>query len=146
MAKIIEDGYLILTDGTNILELGCETIEANLITKSIFKPYDGQVNLGYHLGKEWLEWVATGIWFDSHAKWANCTKYLKDWRNAGTFTLKVERDTTPNYVKWDGDYNTFTVLLKTGQKGMTPKSITQFEDVWYIDRLDFREAGVRSTT
>ena len=144
MVKIIEDGYLILTDGSNILELACERISVDYLMKPEFKNYEGGTNIGWHLGKEWLEFKAEGIILNSHTKFSNCIDYIKTWTAAGTFTLKVERDTTPNYVEWDGDNTTFTVLPKDGLKQMEALSITQFSDIWVIGNIVFKEAGSRS--
>lgn len=142
-------GYLVLSDGSDTLNLACEEIEVDYkfepeISHYEANPKSSTNSLGWHLGKEWLEFKAKGIYWESHSDFSQCIDYLQAWQNAGTFTLRVKRDGS-NYTEWDGDNTTFTVLMKTGIKKMKAESITLFEDVWVLGMIDFEEAGARSS-
>jgi len=141
VATLINNGYLKLTNSTDILLLACEKISADFKMKPKIKHQPGGNHYGYDLGIKWLEWKAESIIFDSHTDWSTCIDTLKDWQLAGTFTLSVIRDGSNNEMEFDGDNSTYTVLLKNGLKQLRALSITQFSDKWVIGSIIFEQAG-----
>jgi len=99
---------------------------------------EGGVNYSVPGGAEYLVFEAQNIHLTSHTDFSSCIDYLKDWQAAGTFTLKVIRDTSTNHAEWDGDNTSFTVVLKSRIKGME-KMAPGDDDNWMINSLLFEE-------
>lgn len=142
MATVVDEGgYLELTDGTNTMLVPYEELKVDEISNPTFKHYAGKNHMFYDLRKTWLVFKVKGIHFTSHTNFSSFQDYIKDWQAAGAFTLKVRRNSTPNYAEWDGDNTSYTVAVaKNGKKGSEHISPAD-GDIWKISMLVFEQAG-----
>ena len=140
MVTVIDDGWLYLSDGTDILKLFVETFKFKYIKKGTIKHYDGGINLYIPVHKSYLIAVAEGIWLDSVAKVENYQKYIKDWLDSGTFTMKFQYESGGSYLELDGDNESYNVAVKN-DLGEVEKVSNGDQEYFYVDKLILEQAG-----
>jgi hypothetical protein len=140
VADIITDGWLELDDGTDFLKVTCERISWDYVIKGKIKHYDVGINLNIPVNKQYLIFMAEGIWLNTHTKLSNFIDYLKDWQLAGSFNLRIRRDTAVNYIECDGDNTTFVVNLKDKMEGISKESPGD-QQYYKINKLIFEQTG-----
>ena len=143
MANLIEDGWLILSNGTDTLELACREIKWDVILNPTLDHYEGKFSLGYDLSIEFFIFQVSGILFDTNAKYKIFAAKILDWQHTSPFTLKIQRTLAGAFEYPDGTYITYTVLLQKGFAGA--QKISKGDQEYYeIGKVIFEEAGVRS--
>ena len=110
---IINDGYLWFGNGTDYLKVFCEHILYSNLVGPELEHYEGGVNLGFDLSKEWVVIKAVGVWLDTNTKYENFVSNIKSWQKANTLQVEVIRDGT-NKVKIDGSSTIYPVLMTKG--------------------------------
>jgi hypothetical protein len=132
------------TGGWLYLEKSGDTMEVwfqRAIVKFIIKPLKelhevAGINLFIGGGQKYLTFTIQNIFLTSHSDFSTFVDTLKDWAEAGTFSLKIKRDNT-NHIEWDGDNTEFTVGLKTGLEGMEKRNPGTTDGTYVIGRLVF---------
>lgn len=141
MTIIINNGFLELTDGTDTLLLYFEELKVDFAMDPTIENIEGTTNYGFDLSIAYLVFKVKGIIILTHADLTNCIDYLKDWQQSAPFTLKIRRNTTPNYIEWDGDNTSFLVLMKTGMREMEKLSRGSIDGPYRIGMIIFSQAG-----
>lgn len=137
---IINEGWLILSNGTDTLKLYFEGCKVSLKMKPNINHFTGQGHFGFDMQKWYLEFKVQKIYGTSHANFSSIIDYLTDWQSLGSFNLQIYRDTSSNMIEWDGDHTTFPVMLKTGLNDM--EKIAPRDGVIYvIGNVIFEQAG-----
>ncbi|KKM77942.1 hypothetical protein LCGC14_1364930 [marine sediment metagenome] len=113
MTVIINDGYLWFGNGTDYLKVFCQHILYSNLVGPELEHYEGGVNLGFDLSKEWVVIKAVGVWLDTNTKYENFVSNIKSWQKANTLQVEVIRDGT-NKVKIDGSSTIYPVLMTKG--------------------------------
>ena len=140
MTIVINNGWLELTNGTDTLLLYFETLKVDFAMEPTIEHIEGS-NYGFDLSLAYLVFKVKGIIILTHADLSNCIDYLKDWQQVNPFTLKIKRNTTPNYIEWDGDNTSFTVLMKTGLREMEKLSMGSIDGPYRIGLVIFEQSG-----
>lgn len=140
MATIVDDGWLVLTDGSNTLKLAFQRLVARRVFAGAkIKHYDGGGHYGYDFGKRYWTFNISGIYFKNHTDYDNTVKYLEDWQDAGTFTLSVYRNSSSNLMTFDSD-STITVMIPQG--GFQVEKIAPYNGTVYVmEKLQLEQAG-----
>ena len=138
---MINNGWLELTNGTDTLLLYFESLKVDFAVDPTIEHIEGTFNYGFDLSIAYLVFKIKGIILENHADLSNCIDYLKDWQQAAPFTLKIRRNTTPNYIEWDGDNTSFTVLMKTGLREMEKLSRGSIDGPYRIGLAIFESSG-----
>ena len=113
MTVIINDGYLWFSNNVDYLKVFCEHILYSNLVGPELEHYEGGVNLGFDLSKEWVVIKAVGVWLDTNTKYENFVSNIKSWQKANTLQVEVIRDGT-NKVKIDGSSTIYPVLMTKG--------------------------------
>ena len=139
MATIIDDGWVYLTDGTDVIKAQSREVVYDEIWNPEITHYVGGGSYGYDLGMVTRVWKVKGILFDSHTKYDNFVTYLRSWQTSGTITLGIYRNSSSAYWVCDGTNTTYTVLVRSlqGARKLAPAD----GDVWEIGMAVFEEAG-----
>lgn len=141
MTTIINQGFLELTDGSNTFLVYFERLYVDLVREPTIEHIEGGVNYGYDLLKQFLKFYVQNVTLTSHSDFSSFVDYITDWQDAGTFTLKVKRDST-HYIEWDGDNTSFTVLLAyPGFQKMEKIAPGDQDTLYQIQTMIFEEAG-----
>lgn len=141
MTIIINNGWLELTNGTDTLLLYFQELKVDFPMEPTIEHIEGSFNYGFDLSLAYLVFKVKGIIILTHADLTNCIDHLKDWQQANPFTLKIKRNTTPDYIEWDGDNTSFTVLMKTGLREMEKLSRGSIDGPYRIGLVIFEQAG-----
>ena len=113
MTVIINDGYLWFSNNVDYLKVFCQHILYSNLVGPELEHYEGGVNLGFDLSKEWVVIKAVGVWLDTNTKYENFVSNIKSWQKANTLQVEVIRDGT-NKVKIDGSSTIYPVLMTKG--------------------------------
>ena len=113
MTVIINDGYLWFSNNVDYLKVFCQHILYSNLVGPELEHYEGGVNLGFDLSKEWVVIKAVGVWLDTNTKYENFVSNIKSWQKANTLQVEVIRDGT-NKVKIDGTNTLYPVLMTKG--------------------------------
>ncbi|MFW9872561.1 MAG: hypothetical protein ACFFG0_05610 [Candidatus Thorarchaeota archaeon] len=140
MATIINDGWLVITDGSDELRLMFEECKIDIMTNPTIKHYAGGSNTGYTTGKRWLEFKVRNIWLTSSSNFNNFSKYTLSFQDSGTFNIQIKRDSSGNYVTID-DNDDWDVMVK--QNGIKDMQKISFGDqqIYQIGLLLLEEAA-----
>lgn len=138
----IEEGWLLLHDGTNGFKLFVDVITMDQKTEPKISHYADKTHLYYELGKEWMEWKCKNIYHTSHTNLSAFLDKLKDWRaSSQELTFLTQRTSGGSYTEWDGDNTSYTVCVaKDGLKGVEKISPGD-GDVWIIALLILEQIG-----
>lgn len=137
------DGWIILTDGTDIYKVLCES-QPNLSTddpSAVWLDYPGG-NTGWTLDTRKREVTIKKIWFKTTAHYEAFLAFLEAGQDAG-LSLKIQISTTPTYQDWDGSnhYNMPVMWKKSrGIKKLYGGNTT----IWEIGQIVFRQKGALS--
>jgi len=140
MTTLIDEGWLYLTNGTNIMRLACRSIQYDRIWEPDHNHEYGGFNYGYDLAKDYFVIKAGGILFNTTAKKDTFEENIALWQQAEAFTLKIQNKTTPaTYTKIGGVYTTLKVLGTKGYSGV--HKIAGEGEFWIIEKMEFISAG-----
>jgi len=141
MGVIINDGWLNLVSGSDSFLLAFKQCKADWKVEPSIKHYAGKSHMGYHMGKQYFVWKIKDIIFSSHTDLSNFMQYIDDWENSGPFYLRVIRNSSTNYIEFDGVNTSYTVMVaKGGIKGIE-KIAPGDGDVYKIGMLVLEQAG-----
>jgi len=111
MATLIDNGWLYLTNGTDIMKLYVKRI---VIDDNHLDPFlehfAGGTNVGFWLGERQIMVKALDIMFITQANAEKFIEKLNAWDYAGVYTLKIQVSATPTYFKIDGVNESISVL------------------------------------
>ncbi len=141
MGVIINQGWLTVADDstpTNSMKVYFERATVDFIFEPIIKHYPSNAHYGYNPSKEWLVFNIRNIILTSHSNFSSFVDYIKDWNNASSIYIRLQYDTTPNYIEWDGDSTFFEVLLLrlTGMH-----QVSSSKELFIIERAIFEQVG-----
>ena len=143
MATLINDGWLYLSNGVDIMNLACREISWDIIRAPTISHEVGGFSYGYDLGEEWVMIKVSGIILKSNADVVTFISKFNTWQSSGPISLKIQRNSSVAYEKLDGVYTTFPVLSSKGLSGV--KKIAKENGVTYeIGKVMFEQAGVAS--
>ena len=144
MTTLINDGWLVLSNGTDTMKLACETISIDKMRSPEISHFLGGSSFGYDIDKDsFFIAKASNIYFHSHTDAALCQQKLDSWQSAAPFTLQIIRNTSASLTLIGGLYTTITVLMQKGYSGVE-KIAKGDQDLWKIGKITFEEAGARS--
>ena len=140
MAVIINKGWLILTNGVDTLKVYFQKFTAQRVFMgSHIEHYLGGTHYFYDMGARYWNFIIKNVMFDSHTDMNNAIVYLENWQDAGTFTLSVQRNSTGDFVSFDGD-TTITVAIPQG--GFSLEKLAAYNDDNYVlTKLQLEQAG-----
>ena len=110
MATLIDNGWLYLTNDTDIMKLACVGIKHNWKWQPDITHYTGGGHYGFDLGESALTFKASRIIFATQANAETYLSNLRTWQLAGTFKLKVQSTSGGAFLKLDGTNTVFPVL------------------------------------
>ncbi len=143
MATLIDDGWLYLTNGTNIMKLACREISYDLIRSPDISHEVGGLSYGYDLGEKYIIVKVSGILLKSNANKNTFVSTFNTWLDAGSIDLKIQRNTSVAYEALDGTNTILPVLSPKGLSGI--KKIAKENGVVYeIGKVMFEQAGALS--
>lgn len=139
MATLIDDGWVYLTDGSDVIKARARDILYAEAWDPDIEHYTGNAQFGFWLNRAVRTWKVKGLLFDTHAKYTSFVSNLRSWNNSAPFTLGIYRDSSSNYWECDGTNTTFTVLAYGigGGRKIAPEDGTVYE----IGLVTFEEAG-----
>jgi hypothetical protein len=142
MATLINDGWLYLTDGSDIMKLACEQITIDEDREPDITHYTGGGHYGYDLGSRWIIIKVKNIVFKTKANRETAVEKLDSWQAAGTITLKIQASSSEAYEKIDGSNTTLPVLHYGPKK--QEKIAKGDGTVYVIGQIKFEQAGAAS--
>jgi hypothetical protein len=142
MVNLIEDGWLYLSNGTDVLELACKKIQWDEIRDPNFNHQPG-FNFVYDLDVDYFIVKVTNVYFNTTAKYELAVATLNAWQKAGIYNLKIQRNVAGAYLKLDGIYTQIQVMMNKGLSNME-KISPEDGEVYTIGKITFEEGGVRS--
>ncbi len=141
MTVIIDDGYLWFSNNVDYLKVFCQHILYSNLVGPELEHYEGGVNLGFDLSKEWVVIKAVGVWLDTNTKYENFVSNIKSWQKANTLQVEVIRDGT-NKVKIDGSSTIYPVLMTKGLNEIEKMPANQ--EKWRIEGIILELNGTPS--
>ena len=118
MTTLIDKGWLVLTNGADVMKLAVRSITAERRTKTKFTHYVGG-NFSIDLGLSYHVWNCSGLIFDSVANMETFLAYTQTWQQTAAFTMYVYKDGSSNKIKWNGTDTDYTVrIAENGTKGI----------------------------
>jgi len=137
MTTLINDGYLILGNGTDDMKVKCEKIITNWNWQTVIDHFSGSTGNGYDIDDDYLIFKVQGIYFDSHTKYDLFVGTLRTWHKAGTLELEMQRNANGDKIVYDGTNSKFDVLVAPGGlKGIEPLGAENLE-VYTIKSIIF---------
>lgn len=110
MTTLINDGWLVLTNGVDEMKLACERIEISEKRQPTMNILPGGVNVGYDLGISQFTFNVSNIYFKSRTDLETFLEKIRLWQYSGTLTLKVIIDSSGNLIKYNGTDTSTRVL------------------------------------
>ena len=141
MTVIINDGYLWFSNNVDYLKVFCEHILYSNLVGPELEHYEGGVNLGFDLSKEWVVIKAVGVWLETNTEYVNFVSNIKSWQKANTLQVEVIRDGT-NKVKIDGVNTIYPVLMTKGLNEIEKMPANQ--EKWRIEGIIVEQNGSAS--
>ena len=141
MTVIINDGYLWFSNNVDYLKVFCEHILYSNLVGPELEHYEGGVNLGFDLSKEWVVIKAVGVWLETNTEYVNFVSNIKSWQKANTLQVEVIRDGT-NKVKIDGVNTIYPVLMTKGLNEIEKMPANQ--EKWRIEGIIVEQNGAAS--
>lgn len=139
------DGWVQIYSGSNTLRPYCESIKVKPIHQGKNKHYDGGINVGIPIFKEYVIITLEGIWINTTTKTENYILYLKTWLNSNALNIKVQDDSSgSSFLKLDGTNTIFPVMIKGGDLGNIEKMGYGDQTIYYIDKLVLEQSGTAS--
>lgn len=143
MATLINDGWLYLSNGVDIMNLACRNISWDIIRSPTISHEVGGLSYGYDLGEKYIMVKVSGILFGSNADAVTFTLKFNSWLDSGLINLKIQRNTSTAYEKLDGVNTIFPVLSPKGLSGIN--KIAKEDGVIYeVGKVAFEQAGAAS--
>lgn len=140
MATLINDGWLYLTNGIDIMRLACREISWDIIRDPTIVHEVGGLSYGYDLGTKYIMIKVSGILFGNNADVNTFNEKLNSWLDSGPIDLKIQRNTSVAYEKLDGVNTVFPVLVPKGISGI--KKIAKENGVVYeVGKVSFAQTG-----
>lgn len=142
MVLVIDEGWLVLTDGTDTFKVFFQ----QALVFVIFEPTI-EHNPGGHYGFNLVEYLVIkvkNLWFNTTAKYENFMSYMRAWEGFTPFTLSIYKDTSDNKLKLDGDNTDFLVLIPSSGIQGGQKVSGGDDTVYRIDGITFEQAGASS--
>lgn len=109
----IDDGWALISNGTDYLKVFCEHILWIPVTGPELEHYEGGFSFGADLFLFYLVIKLQGIWLNTNTKYENYMTYMKAWQQAGTLQIEVSRNGTDK-IKLDGSNTIIPVLAMKG--------------------------------
>jgi hypothetical protein len=143
MGVIINEGWLVLSKGSDSMLVYFEECKVDWKTNPTSRHYSGPTHLRYTTKKQWYEFKVKNIWLTSHANFSSFIDYITDWHNNTpyTFTLKVIRNTSTDYIEWDGDNTEFVVSIKKDGLRDEEKVSPHDGSIYRIGMIIFEQCG-----
>ena len=138
---IINDGYLHFSNGTDYLKVFCEHILYSNLVGPELEHYEGGINLGFDLSKEWVVIKAVGVWLNTNTKYENFVSNIKSRQKANTLQVEVIRDGT-NKVKIDGTNTLYPVLMTKGLNEI--EKMPGDQEIFKIEGIVLEQRGAAS--
>ena len=142
MVTVIDDGWLVLTDGTDTFKVFFQ----QALVMILFDPTI-EHNPGSHYGFNLVEYIiikVSGILFNSTTKYENFMLYMRNWQGTNPFTLSIYKDTSSNKLKLDGENTDFSVLIPSSGIQGGSKIAPEDGEVYRIETITFEQAGASS--
>ncbi|MCP4651715.1 MAG: hypothetical protein GY853_16760 [PVC group bacterium] len=144
MADHVEsDAWLHIINGADTIRLYCEKVKWKLMKKGRIKHFDGGINLGIPVFKQYVVLIAEKLWVDSNTKIDNYLNYLNTWLDSGSVTIKLQRKVAGTFQKLDGVNTSFPMMLKNSL-GEIEKITFADGEFYTISKLIFEQTGVAS--
>lgn len=119
----------------------CEHILYSNLVGPELEHYEGGVNLGFDLSKEWVVIKAIGVWLQTNTEYENFVSNIKSWQKANTLQVEVLRDGT-NKVKIDGTNILYPVLMTKGLNEI--EKMPENQEVFKIETIALEQNGAAS--
>lgn len=107
------EGYLVISYGGTTYKMFCEKFQWKRNMKTQFYHLPDDDHFGVDLGERWFTFRAQNVWITDYDDLEDLIADLETFQD-NTFTIKFERDTVPNYIKFDGTNTSETVRFKNG--------------------------------
>ena len=140
MATLINDGWLYLSDGTDIMMLACREISYDIIRDPDINHDVGALSYGYDMGEKWIQIKVSGIILKTEANKNTFVDKYNSWLDSGLIYLKIQRNTGGAFDKLDGTNTRVEVLSPKGLLGI--QKIAKENGVIYeIGKVVFEQSG-----
>lgn len=138
------DGWVHIYSGSNTLRAYCESIKIRPVHEGKNKHYDGGINVGIPIFKEYIIFTLEGIWINTTTKVENYILYLKTWLDSSALNIKIQDDSSgSSFLKCDGTNTIFPVMNKS-DLGNVEKMGYGDQTIWYVDKLVLIQSGTAS--
>ena len=140
MATLINNGWLYLSNGIDIMNLACREIKWDIFRDPTISHEVGGLNYGYDLGTKYIIVSVSGILFKNNADVNTFNEKLNSWLDSGPIDLKIQRNTGGAYEKLDGVNTVLPVLSSKGWSGI--RKIAKENGVVYeVGKVAFEQSG-----
>lgn len=137
------DGWLYLYSGSNTLRAYCESIKVKPVYQGKNMHYQGGVNVGIPIFKDYVVITAERIWINTTTKMENYILYMRTWLAAGTLNVKVQISSASAFLKCDGTHTIFPVMVKN-DLGDIEKMAKGDQTIYFISKLILEQSGTAS--
>jgi len=137
------DGWAYMYSGSNTLRAYCEHIKIKPVHAGKNKHYEGGINVGIPIFKEYVIFTLENIWINTVAKAENYILYLKTWLNSSSLYIKIQYNSGGSFFKCDGTNTLFPVMVKN-DLGNAEKIAYGNQTIFLIDKLILEQSGTAS--
>lgn len=143
MATLIDQGWLYVSNGTDIMKLACVKIKWDYVRNPKITHTEGGYHMGYDLLKKWIVIKVSKILFKTYAHRKTALDTLNSWQDSGPYTLKIQRKSTGQFEEWEGSNTSLSVLSTTGFRDIEKLS-NRNQEVYSFGKVIFEQTGATS--
>jgi hypothetical protein len=143
MVNHINDGWALLSNGTDYLKVFCEHILWTPIVMPEVEHYGGGINFGIDISIFFFQVKLQGVWLDTNTKFENYMTYIKAWQQAGTLKIEIQRNSGGTILKLDGTNTIYPVLAMKGFGEF--EKMPGDQDKFRANTIVFEQNGAAST-